>query len=168
MIGRKAIVLGIDPGTFGAVAAVQFGKLLGVLDMPTLTRMVGKSKRTSVSPQMLADALRAYLILDECEAYIEDVHAMPKQGVTSVFTFGFAFGIAQGVLAGLEIPTRKMKPQQWRPLVGLQRADSKDDARQRAASVWPEQARLFSRVKDHNRADAALIALAGCALQKGT
>jgi crossover junction endodeoxyribonuclease RuvC len=91
-------------------------------------------------------------------AVIELVHAMPKQGVSSVWNFGVAFGMARGVISGAFIPTHLVSPTKWKKHFGLD--SDKEKARALAISKWPECAH-FNRKKDHGRAEAALLALYG-------
>ncbi len=107
---------------------------------------------------MLAAELRLYNVHATC-AYIEQVGAMPGQGVSSMFAFGEAFGLAKGVLAGLGIPVQSVPPARWKRALGLN--SGKDAARAKAAATWPQQAGEFKRVKDDGKAEAALIALWG-------
>lgn len=90
---------------------------------------------------------------------IEKVGAMPKQGVTSVFTFGYGFGVWIGVLAALEIPYQLVTPQSWKKLLMSGEPKEKDASRIVARRMWPDQTEeSLSRKKDHGRADAALLA----------
>ena len=88
-------------------------------------------------------------------AVIEDVHAMPKQGVASMFKFGRSLGIAEGVLAGNGCSLRYVTPTKWKRALGLNQ--DKGASRRRAIELWPSKAGLFKRVKDDGRAEAALI-----------
>jgi len=144
------MILGIDPGLSGAIAWVSDdGHLIGVADMPTV-EVVGKKK---VSPQMLVALLEDY---DDAKMVaIEDVGAMPGQGVTSTFNFGYSAGILAGVCAGLRMPTSFYRPAVWKRAAGVP-AD-KGAARQMAQRFWPG-CRDFDRVKDDGRAEAALLA----------
>jgi crossover junction endodeoxyribonuclease RuvC len=107
---------------------------------------------------MLAAELRLYNVHATC-AYVEQVGAMPGQGVSSMFAFGEAFGLAKGVLAGLGIPLQVVTPARWKRDMRLN--TGKDSARAMAAARWPQHAGEFRRVKDDGRAEAALIALWG-------
>lgn len=100
-------------------------------------------------------------------AYVEEVWAMPGQGVSSTFTFGMATGIPVGILAGLGIPTSFLRPAEWRKLAGLTSGEDKAASRARAASLWPTRSVLFLKAKDDGVAEAALIALAGYRKEKG-
>jgi crossover junction endodeoxyribonuclease RuvC len=83
---------------------------------------------------------------------------MPKQGVTSVFTFGVAFGVVRGVLAALHIPVTYITPQSWQRTMKV--PQGKDGSRQRATQLLPRYGDRFVRVRDNGRSDATLIALA--------
>lgn len=151
-------IIGIDPGASGAVAILDDGVLIHVFDMPAVEIEVGGKKKKRISPEMLAAELR--LFADQgAVAVVEQVNAMPGQGVTSMFAFGQAYGLALGVLAGLAIPTRTVTPAKWKK--DLQLNTGKDAARARAAALWPAMAREFSRVKDDGKAEACLIAMWG-------
>jgi crossover junction endodeoxyribonuclease RuvC len=148
------IVLGIDPGLDGALVwlDIKSGNVVAV-DMPTLSTKKGKKVHREIDAQQLADAVRCC----KCQhAVVEKVHAMPKQGVTSVFSFGRSAGIIEGVLAALEIPRTYVTPAQWTREVRTM--PGKDGSRKRAQELVPAFSHLFSRVKDDGRADAMLIA----------
>lgn len=143
------MILGIDPGLNGALAWVSdVGYLITTIDMPTI-EVVGKKK---VSPQMLTAEIelrRPSLVV------VEDVGAMPGQGVTSMFNFGYSAGLIAGVVAGLKIPIVMYRPAVWKRHAGVP-AD-KNAARQIAQRLWPGS-RAFDRVRDDGRAEAALLA----------
>jgi len=154
-----SFVIGIDPGAAGAVAILERdGSLVQVLDMPSVEITVGGKAKRRVSPEMLAAELRLFNVHATC-AYIEQVSAMPGQGVSSMFAFGQAYGQALGVLAGLGIPVQVVTPSRWKRELKLN--TGKDAARAMAAARWPQHAGEFRRVKDDGRAEAALIALWG-------
>lgn len=143
------MILGIDPGISGALAWVSDdGHLISTSDMPVI-EINGKKK---VSPYILADMLKARM---PTLAVIEEVGAMPGQGVTSMFGFGYSAGILAGVCAGLMVPTVMYRPAVWKRAAGVP-AD-KGAARQMAQRFWPG-CRDFDRVKDDGRAEAALLA----------
>ena len=145
------MILGIDPGISGAIAWVaDTGHLIRVADMPTI-EVNGKKK---VSPQQLVAMLEEHDDLIKMVA-IEDVGAMPGQGVTSMFGFGYSAGILAGVCAGLKLPVALYRPAVWKRAAGVP-AD-KGAARQMAQRFWPG-CRDFDRAKDDGRAEAALLA----------
>jgi crossover junction endodeoxyribonuclease RuvC len=149
-----ALVLGCDPGKTGALALldpVDF-RLMDVADMPDAT---GAALGAAIAA-LLADHA-PYTVR---EAWIEQVHAMPGQGVTSMFNFGANYGAIGGALGALGIPVHTVTPGKWKKTAGLN-AD-KGASRQRARELWPAQADQFARVKDDGRAEACLVALHGC------
>lgn len=152
------MILGIDPGRFGAVAVLDRDRLVHVFDMPIVTLQVNGKAKHRISPEMLVSELGMYRDAVTC-AYVEKVSAMPGQGVSSMFAFGESLGIIRGIMAGLLIPCVLVPPSQWKKGVGL--GAGKDAARALAAQTWPLHAGEFSRVKDDGRAEAALIGLWG-------
>lgn len=137
--------IGIDPGKSGAIALIhRDGEL--VLDWPG-------------DPASAADVLTTWRMEYRIElAALERVHAMPGQGVKSMFTFGQNFGQWEGILAALGIPHLQPGPQEWQK--GLVKASDGQDTKARALTV---ARRLFpdvdlSRKKDHGKADALLLA----------
>jgi len=159
-----SFIIGVDPGAAGAIAILEStGKLVHVFDMPAVEVVTGGKAKRRVSPEMLAAELRLYA--DQgAVAYVEQVGAMPGQGVSSMFAFGQAFGIVLGVMAGLAIPCQTVTPAKWKKDMKLN--TGKDAARAKAAQVWPAQAGEFKRVKDDGKAEAALIGLWGAGVTK--
>lgn len=155
-----SFIIGIDPGAAGAVAVVdaRTGALVQVFDMPAVALEVGGKSKRRVAPYLLADELRLFNV-DGTRAVVEQVSAMPGQGVSSMFAFGHAFGLALGVLAGMGIPVDTVTPAKWKR--DLKVNAGKDGSRALASTLWPAQAGEFKRVKDDGRAEAALIALWG-------
>lgn len=142
-------LLGVDPGASGALAwwFPDYPELLTVQDIPTVNGQL--------DPATLArriDQMRPTL------AIVEQVSAMPKQGVSSTFKFGAAYGMLLGTLAALKVPTQLVSPGKWKRAFGL--GGDKEQARALALRLWPE-CDQFSRKKDHGRAEAALIARYG-------
>lgn len=147
--------IGVDPGCSGAVVMLVGDHVSDWCAMPTIK--IGKSTR--VNGAALASALSRW-ITSETHAYIEAVHSMPGQGVSSVFTFGHAAGVAEGVIQGLGIPYTLVPPQSWKKRAGLIGSD-KDAARSRAIQLWPDWRSLDAKAKGQALADAALIARFG-------
>lgn len=151
-----SFIIGIDPGVNGAVAILtDDGGLVQVFDMPSVEVNVGNKAKRRISPEMLAAELRLYSV-EGTRAVIEQVNAMPGQGVTSMFAFGESFGLAKGVLAGMFIPVSTVTPAKWKKAMNLN--SGKDASRAKAAALWPNQAQEFRRVKDDGKAEACLIA----------
>jgi len=160
-------ILGVDPGLDGAFAwlrRVDKGFELIVRDFPTVVVKKGKTNRREYSiAELKQDFQNGYAD----HAFIEKVHAMPGQGVTSTFTFGEGYGIVRTVCAFLETPTTLVDPAVWTRVVGLQSGATKGEHCARAASLFPGYAQLFRGPRGgllDGRADAALIAWYGIAV----
>jgi crossover junction endodeoxyribonuclease RuvC len=147
-------IAGIDPGLTGAICVFDVDKgMLTILDMPTVEIKSGKTMKRRLSEPMLAELLRPHNI-EHC--VLEQVGAMPGQGVSSMFAFGQTYGAIRGVLAGLRIPITMVTPNKWTSDMKVK--GGKDANRQRAAQLFPAYAASFARVKDDGRADSALLA----------
>lgn len=153
------IVMGVDPGASGAIAVLRDGVFDDLIDMPVGKITVGKTTRDRISPELLGMVLRDLMPVDV--AYVEEVTAMPRQGVSSVFTFGQAHGMILGALAAFGVRTVRIRPQAWQGLVS-----ARGDPRVRALELYPGLASQLKRKKDEGRADAVLIAHAGTTLER--
>lgn len=151
------MIAGIDPGISGAVAFLDNGSLVEVVDMP-VKKYGTKGNKRQVDCRELASVLQLYPVE---VAIVESVHAMPAQGVSSSFNFGKHFGNVEGVIEGLGIALSYVTPQYWKKRAGLLKAE-KDKARTLARQLYPLAP--LDRKKDHGRADAILIAHYGVAL----
>lgn len=148
-----AKVIGIDPGCSGALVVLDDTVVLDYLLMPTVK--VGTKSRVNGA------AIAAWLKDHRgAHAYLEQVGAMPGQGVSSMFTFGHAAGVVEGILQGLGIPYSLVTPQAWKKRAGLIGKD-KDAARSRAIQLYPELRVLDLKGKGQAVADALLIARFG-------
>lgn len=153
-----AAFLGIDPGCSGAlVLLTQQGGYIDHLAMPTIK--VGTKSR--VNGAAVAAWVRQYGV---AHAYLEQVGAMPGQGTASMFTFGHAAGVAEGILQGLNIPYTLVTPQAWKKSAGLIGSD-KDAARSRAIQLYPGLRALDAKAKGQAIADALLIARFGIGIK---
>jgi crossover junction endodeoxyribonuclease RuvC len=153
-----AAVLGIDPGCSGSLVLItEQGHYIDHLAMPTIK--VGTKSR--VNGAAVAAWVGQYGIT---HAYLEQVGAMPGQGTASMFTFGHAAGVAEGILQGLNIPYTLVTPQAWKKSAGLIGSD-KDAARSRAIQLYPELRALDAKAKGQAIADALLIARHGIGIK---
>lgn len=146
-------IVGIDPGAAGACVLLEAGAPVEWMLMPVMRE--GKASR--VNGAALASWLRA---AGDVTVAVEAVHAMPGQGVSSMFSFGHSVGVVMGVLATLELPVMLLTPQAWKKAAGLIGTD-KDAARSRAIQMWPAWRDLDKKGAGQALADAALIARAG-------
>lgn len=145
-------VLGIDPGANGALALLD-GASLTVLDMPAIAIRRGKGDKTEVDGYTLASVLSD---LRPDVAYIELVGGFQGQSASAAFNFGRAAGAPEYQLMALGVRVERVSPLRWKRALKLN--PGKDGARAAAMKLWPEMAALFKRVKDTDRAEAALIA----------
>lgn len=158
---KSDLIVGIDPGFSGALAFyhIENDRPFLVIDMPLLKVQKGKGKlQSEIDTAALAEAI-AELSQRIKFAVVEDVHAMPGQGVVSMFRFGESKGIILGVLASHQIPIYLVAPATWKMLTGLSR--DKNASRHKVMSMYPESADDFKRVKDDGRAEALLLAIFG-------
>lgn len=147
------ICIGIDPGFSGAIAVYDPAtRALSVTDMPVSPGPKGRT-------ELLHAVLFGALDLPPCDAWVENVGAMPGQGVTSMFRFGQTVGAIHMAVAARGHALRLVTPQKWKAHFRLSK--EKGAARGLAAQRFPASASAFARVKDDGRAEAALIALYG-------
>jgi len=150
-------ILGVDPGATGALALIVDDELVAVEDMPAIDKRVN-----AANVGRLINDWRALYGLHV--AAIENVHAMPRDGAVAAFSFGRALGVVEGVVLAAGIPVTWVAPNVWKKAMGLtKRPDetprqAKNRSRQLATDVWPTWGDTFKRVKDADRAEAALIA----------
>ena len=88
---------------------------------------------------------------------VEQVSAMPGQGVTSMFNFGQSFGILKGICSAMQLPIYFVRPAKWKKYFNLIKSE-KDASRTRAIEIFPYFSSNLSKKKDSNKADAILIA----------
>jgi crossover junction endodeoxyribonuclease RuvC len=152
------LYLGVDPGIRGGLAIVSIGdgvapQLIDAIDIPVAG--LGVKERVD------ALAIRTWLErLQPQHALLERAQAMPRQGASSGFKYGRAIGAIEAVIACCAIPLTIVEPSMWKKFHRLPGKD-KEAGCQRALQLFPAAHALLARKKDHGRAEAALIALAG-------
>ena len=152
------LIIGIDPGISGSICFLQDGKIVDVVEMPTMTE--GKKNKKQVNGSQIVNEISEKIKeLDkrEIKVVIEQVSAMPGQGVTSMFNFGQSFGILKGICSSMQLPMYFVRPAKWKKYFNLINSE-KDASRTRAIEVFPYFSGQLSRKKDSNKADAILIA----------
>ena len=153
------LIIGIDPGIKGAICILKDGKILDVFDMPIMP--VGKKNKSQVNGSQIYNEIQKAIIDEDkkdIKVVIEQVSAMPGQGVTSMFNFGQSFGVIKGICAALNLPIYFVRPAKWKKHFNLIKTN-KDASRTKVIEVYPEISSKLHRKKDSNRADAILIAL---------
>ena len=152
------LVIGIDPGISGSICFFQDGKIIDVVEMPTM--IDGKKNKKQVNgSQIFNEISNRIKKIDkkDIKVVIEQVSAMPGQGVTSMFNFGQSFGILKGICSAMQLPMYFVRPAKWKKYFNLINSE-KDASRTRAIEVFPYFSSQLSRKKDSNKADAILIA----------
>tara|TARA_S200000501_G_scaffold203619_1_gene191542 strand:- start:46 stop:540 length:495 start_codon:yes stop_codon:yes gene_type:complete len=152
------LIIGIDPGISGSICFFQDGKILDVVEMPIMTE--GKKNKKQVNgSQIFNEILKRIENIDKknIKVVIEQVSAMPGQGVTSMFNFGQSFGILKGICSAMQLPMYFVRPAKWKKYFNLINSE-KDASRTRAIEIFPYFSSELSRKKDTNKADAILIA----------
>ncbi|MDB3895418.1 crossover junction endodeoxyribonuclease [Candidatus Pelagibacter sp.] len=152
------LVIGIDPGISGSICFFQDGKIIDVVEMPTMTD--GKKNKKQVNGSQIFNEISERIKkIDkkDIRVIIEQVSAMPGQGVTSMFNFGQSFGILKGICSAMQLPMYFVRPAKWKKYFSLINSE-KDASRTKAIEIFPYFSSNLSRKKDSNKADAILIA----------
>ena len=152
------LVIGIDPGISGSICFFQDGKIIDVVETPTMTE--GKKNKKQVNGSQIFNEISEKIKkIDkkDVKVVIEQVSAMPGQGVTSMFNFGQSFGILKGICSAMQLPMYFVRPIKWKKYFNLINSE-KDASRTRAIEIFPYFSSQLSRKKDSNKADAILIA----------
>ena len=151
-------IIGIDPGITGSICFFQDGKIIDVIDMPNMP--VGKKNKKQVNgAQIFFEISKRTKSIEKenIKVIIEQVSAMPGQGVTSMFNFGQSFGILKGICSAMQLPMYFVRPAKWKKYFNLINSQ-KDASRTKAIEIFPYFSSKLSKKKDSNKADAILIA----------
>jgi crossover junction endodeoxyribonuclease RuvC len=152
------LVIGIDPGISGSICFFQDGKIIDVVEMPTMIE--GKKNKKQVNGSQIFNEISERIKkIDkkDIKVIIEQVSAMPGQGVTSMFNFGQSYGILKGICSAMQLPMYFVRPAKWKKYFNLINSE-KDASRTKAIEIFPYFSAQLSRKKDNNKADAILIA----------
>ena len=159
------IIIGIDPGISGAICFIKNGKIIDVVEMPSMAD--GKKNKRQVNGAEVTNIFNKVINTNhdkmgsrdenEVKVVIEHVTAMPGQGVTSMFNFGQSFGVIKGICAALKLPIYFVRPAKWKKHFNLIKTE-KDASRTKAIEIFPYISSQLSRKKDANKADAILLA----------
>ncbi len=151
-------IIGIDPGISGAICFLEDGKIIDVIEMPSMAE--GKKNKKQVNGNQLFNEIKSRLSginEEEVRVVVEHVTAMPGQGVTSMFNFGQSFGVIKGICSAMKLPIHFVRPTKWKKYFNLINT-LKDASRSRAIEIFPKVSDKLKRKKDSNKADAILIA----------
>ena len=152
------LIIGIDPGISGSICFFEDGKILDVVEMPTMIEGK-KNKKQANGAQIYNEILKRINKIDKknIKVIIEQVSAMPGQGVTSMFNFGQSFGILKGICSAMQLSMYFVRPAKWKKYFNLINSE-KDASRTKAIEIFPYFSPNLSKKKDSNKADAILIA----------
>lgn len=149
------IVFGIDPGVSGAISVFENKKIVSFFDMPTM--LDGKKSKRQVNAAQLAHEIKSRMTdRNETSVIIEQVSAMPGQGVTSMFNFGQSFGVIKGICSALGIAIYFIRPVKWKKHFNLIGSE-KDASRTKVIEMFPDLSPQLTKKKNSNKSDAILI-----------
>tara|TARA_B000000532_G_scaffold23589_1_gene16050 strand:+ start:61 stop:552 length:492 start_codon:yes stop_codon:yes gene_type:complete len=149
-------IIGIDPGLSGGIAILDDLKIYDIFDMPIMSE--GKKNKNQLNSAQLVNILNKHVLKKENTfVIVEQVSAMPGQGVTSMFNFGQTFGSIKGICAALGLPIFYVRPAKWKKHFELINS-SKDASRTKVIEMYPSISSRLTKKKDVNKADAILIA----------
>ena len=152
------LIIGIDPGISGAICFFEDGQINEIIDMPVMADGK-KNKRQINGPQVYNEVLKRINKFPKKDiiVVIEQVSAMPGQGVTSMFNFGQSFGVLKGICSAMQLSMYFVRPAKWKKYFGLIKTE-KDASRTKVIEIFPKISSILSKKKDANKADAILIA----------
>lgn len=144
-------MLGTDPGLSGAIALIDTATgNVCAHDMPVIPYGKARLVNATVLSSLVED-------FDPEFSIIEQVASRPGQGIATTSRFMHAAGTAYGAIAGKGIPFHFVVPQKWKRDLGLL-GEGKEASRQLALKLYPQAAPFLKRKKDHDRAEALLLA----------
>lgn len=153
----RDLILGIDPGLSGALAVIEGDEVILLEDLPTVQFSNARIKHR-IDGAGLAQLLNPFAGAIGM-AIVEKVAARPGEAPSGAFSFGYSSGVIAGVLGALQIPVTTVQPAVWKKAMGL--GADKDLSRSRAIEMFPKVAGMLARKRDHDRAEALLLAAWG-------
>ena len=158
----STVWIGIDPGLSGAIAVIQYdGQVVTVLPIPLAGKEIDVKCIIKWLIKKATVQKDGIFYKRDATVYIEAVHSMPGQGVSSVFKFGFVTGILHGIIRTLGIPLYTVTPQAWKKEILAGTDKSKQASIDYVARTYPNvslKRTERSTTYDHNMSDAICIA----------
>jgi crossover junction endodeoxyribonuclease RuvC len=151
------LIIGMDPGISGAICFFENGEVKEIIDMPNMAD--GKKNKRQINGPQVYNEISSRIKntpKKEIVVVIEQVSAMPGQGVTSMFNFGQSFGVLKGICSAMQLSMRFIRPAKWKKYFGLIKTE-KDASRTKVIEIFPYISSQLSKKKDSNKADAILI-----------
>ena len=145
------LIIGIDPGISGALCFLENGKVLDVIEMPSMAD--GKKNKKQVNGSQIYNEISSRIKnydKNRVKIVIEHVSAMPGQGVTSMFNFGQSFGILKGICSAMQLSMYFVRPAKWKKYFNLINSE-KDASRTKAIEIFPYFSSNLSKKKDQTK-----------------
>ena len=152
------LIIGIDPGISGSICFFEDGKVIDIVEMPSMAD--GKKNKRQVNGAQIYNEISLRIKnfnKEDIRVVIEQVSAMPGQGVTSMFNFGQSFGVLKGICSAMQLPMYFVRPAKWKKYFNLINSE-KDASRTKAIQIFPYISSELSKKKDANKAEAILLA----------
>ena len=152
------LIIGIDPGISGAICFFENGEVKNIIDMPSMAE--GKKNKRQINGNQLFNEIKnniKNIPKSNICVVVEQVSAMPGQGVTSMFNFGQSFGVIKGICSAMQLPIYFVRPAKWKKYFNLIKTE-KEASRTKAIEIFPYISSKLSKKKDSNKAGAILIA----------
>ena len=130
-------IIGIDPGISGAICFMKDGKIIDVIEMPSMAE--GKKNKKQVNSSQIFNEISLRiksLNKNDIKVVIEHVSAMPGQGVTSMFNFGQSFGVLKGICSAMNLSMYFVRPAKWKKYFNIINTE-KDASRTKAIEIFP-------------------------------
>ena len=141
------LIIGIDPGITGAICFFENGEVIDVIDMPTMAE--GKKNKRQINGRQIYNEISSRIEnykLNNIKVVVEQVSAMPGQGVTSMFNFGQSFGAIKGICAAMQLPIFFVRPAKWKKYFNLINSQ-KDASRTKVIEIFPKISPILSKKK---------------------
>jgi len=109
------LIIGIDPGITGAICFFEDGEVKDIIEMPNMAD--GKKNKRQINGSQIFNEISVRIKnipKKEVLIVMEQVSAMPGQGVTSMFNFGQSFGVIKGVCSAMQLSMRFVRPVKWK------------------------------------------------------
>ena len=152
------LIIAIDAGISGSLCFFEEGKIVDIVEMPNMAS--GKKNKRQVNGAQIYNEISLRIKnfqKEDIKVVIEQVSAMPGQGVTSMFNFGQSFGVLKGICSAMQLPMYFVRPAKWKKYFNLINS-KKDASRTKAIEIFPYISAQLSKKKDSNKADAILLA----------
>ena len=141
------LIIGIDPGISGAICFFENGEVKNIIDMPSMAE--GKKNKRQINGNQLFNEIKnniKNISKSNICVVVEQVSAMPGQGVTSMFNFGQSFGVIKGICSAMQLPIYFVRPAKWKKYFNLIKTE-KEASRTKAIEIFPYISSKLSKKK---------------------